>query len=122
MGAILGEDVGDYVAAEGHFGKKSPCLVRHFSTDLGFEYKCAGNKEEFLAVIDWFLNPEVTEKPLMLEVFTDSNDESEALHTIRNILPDSRPIKRKVKDRIVRAISTSIGEEKKNALRTILGK
>ncbi len=122
MGAILGEDVGDYVAAEGHFGKKSPCLVRHFSTDLGFEYKCAGNKEEFLAVIDWFLNPEVTEKPLMLEVFTDSNDESEALHTIRNILPDSRPIKRKVKDRIVHAISTSIGEEKKNALRTILGK
>ena len=38
------EDVNEYMAAEGHFGRKSPCLVKHFAEDLGFEYLTASTK------------------------------------------------------------------------------
>ena len=39
-----GEETNKFVAAEGHFGKKSPVLVRHYAEDLGFEYLSASNK------------------------------------------------------------------------------
>ncbi|GEN29584.1 2-succinyl-5-enolpyruvyl-6-hydroxy-3-cyclohexene- 1-carboxylate synthase [Halovibrio variabilis] len=82
---MLGNEADSYVAAAGHFGNQSPDLVKNYVTALGFEYLHASNKTEFTAVIDRFLTPEITDKPMLLEVFTDSQDESDALETLRNL-------------------------------------
>ena len=83
--AHFGEDADKYIAAAGHFGNKSTVLVKHYAQDLGFEYTSAANKQEFEQVYEHFLTVEITEKPMLFEVFTNSSDESEALETIMNI-------------------------------------
>lgn len=84
-GSTLGHVVDEYVAAAGHFGQKSPTLIKSYAESLGFEYLTASGKEDFLALADRFLCPTVTEKPMLLEVFTDGKDESAALEAIKNM-------------------------------------
>ncbi len=68
-----------YISAEGHYGKQSRKLVRHYAEDLGFAYLSASNKEEYLKCLSRFVTPEVGDEPVLLEVFTDSADERDAL-------------------------------------------
>ena len=72
----------------GHYGKKSPNLIKQYSTELGFEYLCASNKEEYLENVDRFTSPELTDKPILFEVFTNYQDESDALKLINHIIED----------------------------------
>lgn len=81
----LGDDADKFVAAAGHYGNKSKNLVKHFVEDLGFEYLCANNKEEFMAFYERFVTPELTEKPIVFEIFTHSTDESNALRVIKTL-------------------------------------
>lgn len=83
--SMFGVDADDFIAAAGHYGNKSRNLVRHYSEDLGFKYMSASNKEEFLEVFYEFVDETNKEVPLLLEVFTDSTDESNALKIISNI-------------------------------------
>ena len=82
---MMGDDADAYVAAAGHYGNQSPELVKNYVTALGFEYLHASTKAEFSAVIDRFLAPGLTDKPMLLEVFTHSAEESDALKTLRNL-------------------------------------
>ena len=96
---FLGEEADRYIAAAGHYGNKSHRLVKDYATDLGYEYLSASNKDEFNMVVDRFLIPNLTDKPMLLEVFTETNDESYALEQILNILVDSKQkIKRAIKN------------------------
>jgi 2-succinyl-5-enolpyruvyl-6-hydroxy-3-cyclohexene-1-carboxylate synthase len=81
----FGDRADDFIAASGHFGNKSTTLVRNFAQDLGFEYLSAASKEEFEQSQERFLIPEVTEKPMLFEVFTDSVKESKALEIMMNV-------------------------------------
>lgn len=81
---LLEDEVEPYVAAAGHFGKRSNTLVRHYAEDLGFEYLAVSNKEEFEKVYQRFVSPEITEKPLVLECFVTPEDESTALNVVQN--------------------------------------
>lgn len=54
-------------------------LLKHYASGLGFEYLCASGKEEFSACIERFTAPEITDKPIFFEVFTDSRSDSCAL-------------------------------------------
>lgn len=83
--AGIGEDTNTFIAAAGHFGNKSPHLVKHFAEDLGFEYISASNKNEFEENIAVFTNPELTGKPMIFEVFTESDDETIALDMLKNL-------------------------------------
>lgn len=83
--AQFGEDADKYIAAAGHFGNKSPVLVKHYAKDLGFEYFSASDKNGFEHEYERFITPELTERPMLFEVFTNSVDESEALKIIMNI-------------------------------------
>ena len=87
---FLGEEADKYVAAAGHYGNKSGKLVKDYATDLGYEYLSAGNKSEFNVLIDRFITPEITDKPMLLEVFTQTEDESNALEQILNIISDPK--------------------------------
>ena len=108
------DDADKYMAAAGHYGAKSPVLVKHFSEDLGFQYLSATNKEEFLTALEFFANPNLTEQPMILEVFTTHENENEALNLMTSITFDA---KHKVAD----AIRSVAGEKGIKAIKSILG-
>ena len=85
QGAKFGENADMYIAAAGHYGKKSHLLLKHYAEDLGFEYISASNKEEYLNNVEKYLNPKITDKPILFEVFTNSKDESESVRIMKNI-------------------------------------
>lgn len=99
-------DVQKFIAAEGHFGHKSPDLVKHYATDLGYEYMSAWTKEEFAKCYERFITPELTDKPMVFECFTDPLDEDEALKRMWNI--ENAP--------------ASLKHEAKQAVKNIIGK
>ena len=105
---FLGDEADRYVAAAGHYGNKSSRLVRDYATDLGYEYLMASNKEEFIKVIDRLLTPEITDKPILLEVFTETKDESDALEMTCNVITDP---KYKVMSSIKNTVKGLFGDE-----------
>ena len=116
--SIFGEDAEPYMAAAGHYGNKSSQLVKHYAEDLGYEYLTASTKEEFLANVEKFTDP-VISKSMIFEVFTDTDSESDALQSIRNIVSDkSFELKKKIKS-IVR---DTVGAAGVNSLKKIIGK
>lgn len=84
QGSLFGEETDKYISAAGHYGNQSRDLIRHYAEDLGFQYLTASNKEEYLKAVERFVTPEMTDKPILFEVFTNSNDENEALEIIQH--------------------------------------
>ena len=60
----------------------------HYSKDLGFLYLSASNKNEFSNVVGKFLSVENISQPILLEVFTSNEDESNALKIINELQKD----------------------------------
>lgn len=84
--AKLGGDADTYIAARGHFGSQSAFLVKNYAENLGFEYMSASDQEEYLCALPEFIRPGGgTNKPILLEVFTNSQDESDALKLINTV-------------------------------------
>lgn len=83
--ARFGDDADQYMAAAGHFGNKSNKVICHYAEDLGYEYLAASTCNEFEKCIDRFTTCELTEKPIIFEVFTNSTDESLAFDIIHNL-------------------------------------
>lgn len=90
--AFLEKDIDRFVASDGHYGQKSESLVKNYAKSLGFEYFSASNKTSLDDVIEVFTNPEVGDRPLLLEVFTDSEEESDALQLMQTIYRDKKGI------------------------------
>lgn len=110
VGATFGEDADVYIAAAGHYGKKSKNLVKNYALDLGYEYMTASTKEEFLAVYERFVTSEFTDKPMVFEIFTDSAEESSTLKDIWNIeTTKSGILKNMVKNVTMKLYYTNIG-------------
>lgn len=82
----LKEDVGKFVAADGHFGNKSDVLVKNYAENLGYKYLSASNKDEFDKNVSKFISN--SNKSIIFEVFTNSKDESDALEYIRGLAVD----------------------------------
>ena len=100
-GHLLGDDADLYVAAAGHYGKMSSSLVKHYVTDLGFEYLSASTMEELLNVKYHFLTSEMTEKPMFLEIFPDYHDDVDNIDEVRGI---QKTINDSVKDFVKKII------------------
>lgn len=113
------DEADKYMAAAGHFGAKSPVLVKHYSEDLGFQYLSATNKEEFLAALDTFTTPEITDKPMILEVFTTHENENAALAMMKDITCDAKSV---MKGKMASAIRSVAGEAGINKIKNLFGK
>lgn len=87
--ARFGDEANNFMAAMGHYGNKSSELVKHYAQDLGFEYLVASNKEEFKRGLERFVVPEITDKPILFEIFTEYQNESDALNIINHIVEDA---------------------------------
>ncbi len=116
---FLGEEADMYVAAAGHYGNMSNKLVKDYATDLGYEYLAASNKDEFNAVVDRFLIPEVTDKPMILEVFTKTEDESYALEQILNLISDTKLV---IRNSIKQTAKNILGKNGYEIVRKIVHK
>lgn len=106
-----------YVSAGGHFGQKSPDLVRHYATDLGFEYLSASTKEEFEACYERFVTPEKTDKPMVFELFTKVEDENQALYDLWHVKEDTS-----LKARVKKGVKDVVGEEVVNMIKKAINK
>lgn len=113
MASILGEDADKYIAAAGHFGNKSLQLVKHYAEDLGFEYLSASDKDGFNIVYERFLTSEFTQKPIIFEVFTDTDKESEALKIMASLT---------MKGKIIESVRDVIKGKTFDAIKNILKK
>lgn len=109
------EEADDYVAAAGHFGNKSPELVKNYVTELGFLYLSASNKDEFLTVYKDFIDPKISNKPILLEVFTDEHDENKAHILISQIVTS-------VKGKTKQLAQKILGESGINTIKKIKNK
>lgn len=104
---LLGEDIDKFTAAKGHFACQSKTLVKDYAENLGFEYLTASNKEEFNSVYERFITSEMTDKPMLFEIFTDSKDETEAHHLTTSIELKSK-IARKIHDTLMKPELTAV--------------
>ena len=96
-------------------GNKSKTLVKNYCQNLRFEYLSASNKEEFEKVYERFFTENITDKPMLFEVFTNSDEESNALETMMSF---SKTSNAKAKN----AIRGILGEKGVKAIKGILGK
>lgn len=83
--AQFGKMADAYIAAAGHYGNQSPFLIKHYAEDLGFQYLCASSKDEYEGILPVLVDKEIGEKPLLVELFINSEDESAALKAIYTI-------------------------------------
>lgn len=96
---IGNENANLYIAAAGHWGNKSTSLLKHYSEDLNFVYLSASNKKDFEAVLHKFLDPHISEHPILFEIFTNDEDERTAFDLMGHIIMDTKgQIKKKAKD------------------------
>lgn len=100
-GSIFGKDTGAYVSAEGHYGRKSPDLIKHYAEDLGFHYLQASDKASFLTGVEQFLSSEPHDKPVLFEVFTNSEDESNALYAVQHLIKEDVSLARKIARKVL---------------------
>ena len=114
-GADFGDEADKFIAAGGHYGNQSHILVRHYAEDLGYEYLSATNKEEYLKVIDRFVTPQLTANPMILEVFTNSEDESNALKAMTEIASSPIGIVKKI-------VSDNVGTQARTFIKKMLGR
>lgn len=84
------EEANKYIAAAGHFGKKSPDLVKNYAENLGFEYLTASDAKGFEKAMERFVTPELTEKPMLFEIFTESKNDSNAFQMMANVDLDAK--------------------------------
>ena len=108
------EDADKYIAAAGHFGNKSNKLIKGYIEGLDFKYLCANNKEQYLSVLDEFLSVE-SDVPIVFEVFTDSEDESNAVKIMRNLKKDSKGATKQI-------VKGMIGEKGVSTIKKMIGK
>lgn len=109
LGYLFQEEADLYMAAAGHYSCNNPHLVRSYVESLGFEYICAQSKDEFLDKVPTFLNPNLTEKPMLFEVIVSTENE---------IKGDS--IKKENHNKIKEKIISIFGEELYEDIRDII--
>ena len=74
-----------FIAAEGHFGNHSKVFVRYLSESLGFDYYGVDDKRSFLLIKDKILDKKIGEKPMLVEIFTEAEEQSKAWEMLSNI-------------------------------------
>ncbi|MCD7720765.1 MAG: 2-succinyl-5-enolpyruvyl-6-hydroxy-3-cyclohexene-1-carboxylate synthase [Prevotellaceae bacterium] len=114
----FGDEANSFMAAGGHFGGKSHTLVKHFAEDLGFRYLSASSKEEFTAALEEFTCTAASSQSIILECFTQHEDENEALRLMTHIKTD---FLMKVGTQSKKILKPILGETGVKKLKSLLG-
>lgn len=92
--AYFGNDADLFIAAKGHNGFKNPNLIKNLCQSNKVKYLSASNKDEYSKVKNAWM--ELNNGPVVLEVFTDDDDESMSLQYM-NTMARSNGLKSIVK-------------------------
>ena len=84
----FGEETDTYIAAAGHYGNQSKQLIKNYVENLGFKYLTADSKSSFKSCVEEFVSLQRGDEPIVFEVFTYTEDETEA-HKIMSTLEES---------------------------------
>ncbi len=82
---ILNVDPNPFVAGSGHFGNQSDVLLRNYAESLGFDYISIKSKEELESHKNIILSENQLEKPLLVEVFSTPEAQSNSWKRISEI-------------------------------------
>ena len=96
---------------------KSNLLVKNYAENLGYEYLTASNKDEFKASMGRFLMDDIAEKPILFEVFTETDDESNALEMTLNCMID---FKTEVKNKLRKTVKDVIGQKGIDTIKKVI--
>ena len=121
---FLGEEAEDFIAAARHYGNKSESLVKHYAEDLGYKYLTANSKDSFLDNIEEFVTPNITNMPILFEVFTETQDESDALEIIVNYVNSEskfiNSLKSKFRTAVKNALYSTVGQTRVDAAKRLI--
>lgn len=117
IAADFGDAADPYMAAAGHFGNKSVTLVKDLAHELGFDYLSAANKEKFLAVYERFVDPKINDRPMIFEIFTDTEDESKAYDAIQNVMVNSKTV---VINKLKNAVKSVVGQDVIDVIKKVI--
>jgi 2-succinyl-5-enolpyruvyl-6-hydroxy-3-cyclohexene-1-carboxylate synthase len=115
IGSVFGDDVDRYMAAGGHFGRKSREVLKHFASDLGFEYISAETKEEYLSKLEYFISTNHYDRPILFEIFVNVEDDDIAYATTKCLLGSASGTAKQIAKSV-------LGERGYTNLKKILGK
>lgn len=113
------EKTNEFIAAGGHFGNKSESLIKNYASSLGIVYLSANDKDSFESACDAFVQAENIGAPIVLEVFTDAQNEDEALTKMCNLIVDNSANHINKGKAMARKI---LGDSTVEALKSFLGK
>lgn len=112
----FGNEADDYIAASGHFGNKSPELIKDYVQNLGYKYLSASRMDEFEQVLPEFLDTTM-DKSVVFEVFTNYKDESDAVYIMNHLMQPLSGLARETAKETIRKVA---GEKAVNAVRKII--
>lgn len=115
--AFLGDEVDEYIAAAGHYGNKSNKLVKDYAENLGYKYLTASNKDEFNRSVKDFLSSNPCDKPILFEVFTETDDESNALEMVLNTVIDPKAV---LKSKVKNVVKDIVGDKGVETIKKII--
>ena len=90
FGVQFDEDADRFIAAKGHFCARTTPVIKNYAESLNFEYLSAANKDELKTAAERFMCNEMTDSPMLLEVFTETDDESKALDIMISLTGKSK--------------------------------
>lgn len=108
IGSIFEDETPTFISAGGHYGNMSPTLVKSYAENLGFKYMTASTKEEFIANAGTFLQKEMSERPILFEVFIKTENEIQG--------DKNKP----AKDGIKRKLQEFIGPQAYNTIKRVI--
>ncbi|GAB7551699.1 thiamine pyrophosphate-binding protein [Novosphingobium sp. 11B] len=106
-GAAFPGDANKFIAADGHFSSRAPDLGQYYANGLGLEYLRVSSKQESDVIATQLFATEQRDRPMLVEVFVNPDDESNALKMVRYLELDNRTkvlntVKRVVGPRVIR--------------------
>ena len=109
----FGEGTNSYIAAMGHFGYKSVNLIKSYVEALGIKYLSANTKEEFSNNLPVFLSENNDNTAIIFEVFTNTEEETEALKMMYTI-------EESISENAKQIVKNVLGEKRIRAIKSLL--
>lgn len=117
LGCSIANSIGvsedNYICASGHYSQ--PDLIKSYVLGLGFEYSRVCTKDEYLDNLQKIVDDVRRDKPLVVEVVVNSENEDVALNQIGSIMVDESNAAKAV-------IKKAIGKKGINAIKKMIGR
>ena len=97
-------------------------MIKHFAEDLGFEYLSASDKDSFTKVIDRFVSPDKNDKSIILEIFTETQAESDAIRAMWEIDSNAAGVRIQKSKKLEAKIRKIVGRKGIEFVKILLGK